>query len=318
MGMKKSLNEKKSVQAGRSLGRQSWTKFCQQKGAVAGLVFLVLMTALCAFLPLFSFVPSPNVQDISRITEGCSAQHWLGTDHLGRDLFSRLLYGGRITLLVGFVATGVSLLIGLLYGAVSGYLGGRWDALMMRGIDILFALPFMVLVIIFSLRIEPWAAEWTSFVCEWTGLASENVAPLMNLLPLFIAIGALSWLTLARIVRTEVLSLKERDFVQAARSLGLGHTRIIRRHILPSLLGPVIIYTTLAVPGVMLLESVLSFLGLGVRPPNSSWGTLIKEGADRLEVCFPLLLYPSLFFSLTLLALNFLGDGLRDALDPRQ
>lgn len=302
---------------GSSLWKDARLRLFRNKAAVAGLIFLLLMGVLCFLVPFLPFIQNPNTQDISLMAELPDSAHWLGTDHLGRDLFSRILYGGRISLLVGLVATAVSLAIGLLYGAISGYAGGRLDALMMRSVDVLFALPFLVLVIIFSLRIEQPADELTAWVIRTTGLPSESVAPVTSLIPLFIAIGALGWLTLARIVRTEVMNLKEQEYVEAARSLGLSHSRILFRHIAPNLLGPVIVYTTLSVPGIMLLEAVLSFLGLGVKPPNSSWGTLIKEGADRMEVSLGLLMYPALFFSLTLLALNFLGDGLRDALDPK-
>ena len=220
-------------------------------------------------------------------------------------------------LLVGVVATGVSLVIGVAYGLVSGYAGGRLDALMMRLVDVLFALPFIVLVIIFSLSVEEPARRLTQWVSGMTGWSVEMVSPMTGLIPLFIAIGALGWLTLARIVRTQTMELKGQEFVEAARSLGIGHMKILFRHIAPNLFGAVIVYTTLAVPGIMLLEAVLSFLGLGVKAPNSSWGTLIKEGADRMEVSPELLLFPALLFSATLLALNFLGDGLRDALDPK-
>ena len=230
-----------------------------------------------------------------------------------------LMLGGiaGISLLVGVVATGVSLVIGVAYGLVSGYAGGRLDALMMRLVDVLFALPFIVLVIIFSLSVEEPARRLTQWVSGMTGWSVEMVSPMTGLIPLFIAIGALGWLTLARIVRTQTMELKGQEFVEAARSLGIGHMKILFRHIAPNLFGAVIVYTTLAVPGIMLLEAVLSFLGLGVKAPNSSWGTLIKEGADRMEVSPELLLFPALLFSATLLALNFLGDGLRDALDPK-
>jgi oligopeptide transport system permease protein len=218
---------------------------------------------------------------------------------------------------VGFVATGVAVIIGVVYGAVSGYVGGKTDAVMMRFVYILFALPFLVLVILFALVVDEPSSDFTSWIIETTGWERDRVAPITTLIPLFIAIGAIGWLTIARIVRAQVLSVKNMDFVEAAVSLGLSRFRILFRHILPNVIGPIIIYTTLAVPGIMLLESVLSFLGLGVKPPNSSWGILIKEGADRMEVTPYLLLFPSLFFAATLFALNFLGDGLRDALDPK-
>jgi oligopeptide transport system permease protein len=204
-----------------------------------------------------------------------------------------MLYGGRVSLLVGLAATAVSLLIGVLYGATSGYLGGRTDALMMRVVDILYALPFTVFVIILMVFFG------------------------RNFLFLFLAIGAVEWLTMARIVRGQVLTLRHREFVEAAVVMGLPMWRILLFHIIPNTLGPVIIYATLTVPRVMLLEAFLSFLGLGVQPPMSSWGLLIKEGVDVMEEYPWLLLFPSMAFSMTLFALNALGDGLRDALDPR-
>jgi oligopeptide transport system permease protein len=191
------------------------------------------------------------------------------------------------------------------------------DSVMMRFVDILFALPFLVLVILFALVVDNPSSEFTAWIIDTTGWPRDRVAPITTLIPLFIAIGAIGWLTIARIVRAQVMSVKKLEFVEAAISLGLSRARILFRHILPNVIGPIIIYTTLAVPGIMLLESVLSFLGLGVKPPNSSWGILIKEGADRMEISPYLLLFPSIFFAGTLFALNFLGDGLRDALDPK-
>ncbi len=302
---------------GCSLWQDAARRLLRNRPAALSGVFLLLMVAACFILPVFPCVPNPNTIDLNAIAQGCSWQHLLGTDHLGRDMLARVLYGGRISLLVGFAATTVSLFLGLGYGMVSGYAGGRVDTWMMRAVDVLFALPFIVVVIVFSLSIEEPCREFTSWVVLHTGWNRDSVAPLLGLVPLFLAIGALGWLTLARIVRTQTLALREQEYVLAARSLGLGHCSILMRHITPNLLGPVIVYTTLAVPGIMLTESTLSFIGLGVKAPNSSWGTLIKEGADRMEIAPQLLLYPALFFCLTLLALNFLGDGLRDALDPR-
>ena len=304
-------------QHGQSLWQDAFHRLVRNRAAVASAVFLLLMALACFVLPFFPCIANPNITDLAHIAAPCSWEHPLGTDHLGRDMLARVLYGGRISLLVGVAATGVAMVLGLVYGLLSGYIGGRVDALLMRTVDVLFALPFIVLVIVFSLSIEEPCRELTQVVVSLTGWSRESVAPILGLVPLFLAIGALGWLTLARIVRTQTLVLKEQEYVLAARSLGLGHVSILFRHIAPNLLGTVIVYTTLAVPGIMLTESTLTFIGLGVKAPNSSWGTLIKEGADRMEVAPELLLFPALFFCLTLLALNFLGDGLRDALDPK-
>lgn len=301
----------------RSLRQDALRRLARNRVAVCSVVFLVGMFLACFLLPLFPCIPNPNVTDLEHIASAGSWQHWLGTDHLGRDMLARVLYGGRISLLVGVLATAVTVCAGVVYGLLAGYVGGRTDAFMMRAVDVLFALPFIVVVVVFSLSIEQPCRELTECVVRVTGWSRDAVAPLLGLVPVFLAIGALGWLTLARIVRAQTLVLREQEFVLAARSLGLSHVTILFRHIAPNLLGPVIVYTTLAVPGIILTESTLSFIGLGVKAPNSSWGTLIKEGADRMEVAPELLLYPALFFCLTLLALNFLGDGLRDAFDPK-
>jgi oligopeptide transport system permease protein len=218
----------------------------------------------------------------------------LGSDApLGRDLLARLLYGGRISLGVGLCATFVALAIGVVYGAVAGFFGGKRDAFMMRVVDIMYSLPFAIFVILLMVLFGK------------------------NIVLLFVAIGAVEWLTMARIVRSQVMAVKKMEFIEAARSLGFGRRRIIFRHILPNILGPIIVYTTLTIPSVMLLEAFLSFLGLGVQPPMSSWGVLIKDGAEKMEEFPWLLIFPGTLFSLTLFSLNFLGDGLRDALDVR-
>ncbi|HWC61816.1 MAG TPA: ABC transporter permease subunit, partial [Verrucomicrobiae bacterium] len=222
-----------------------------------------------------------------------SLDHWLGTDILGRDMLARILYGGRISLSVGLAATLVSVIIGVLYGAISGYVGGRLDVVMMRVVDIIYSLPFVIFVILILVIFG------------------------RHIILLFMAIGAVSWLDMARIVRGQVMSLKRQEFVEAAIALGLRKRAIILRHMIPNVLGIVAIYGTLIVPTVMLLEAFLSFLGLGVQAPMSSWGTLINDGRKSMEEYPWLLIYPSLFFSVTLFSLNFLGDGLRDALDVR-
>jgi oligopeptide transport system permease protein len=307
----------KAKSQGSSLWQDAWHRLANNKPAVVSLVVLALVLFACFAGPFLPFVKNPTTINLANPLSSPSAQHWFGTDQLGRDLFSRVLNGGQVSLLVGLVATGVAVFIGVIYGAMAGYVGGVVDAIMMRFVDILFALPFLVLVILFALVVDAPAAAFTTWIVEKTGWARDRVAPITTLIPLFIAIGAIGWLTISRIVRAQVLNVKKLEFVEAAISLGLSRRRVLFRHILPNVIGPIIIYTTLAVPGIMLLESVLSFLGLGVKPPNSSWGILIKDGADRMEIGPYLLLFPSLFFATTLFALNFLGDGLRDALDPK-
>jgi oligopeptide transport system permease protein len=302
---------------GSSLWKDAWHRLSGNKPALVSLGVLSVIVVACFVGPFLPFVKAPSTINLQNIVAAPSAEHWFGTDQLGRDVFSRVLYGGQVSLLVGFVATGVAVMIGVIYGSVSGYVGGIADSVMMRFVDIMFALPFLVLVILFALVVDKPSSDFTTWVIETTGWERDRVAPITTLIPLFIAIGAIGWLTIARIVRAQVMNVKNLEFVEAAISLGLSRKRILFRHILPNVIGPIIIYTTLAVPGVMLMESVLSFLGLGVKPPNSSWGILIKEGADRMEVTPYLLLFPSLFFATTLFALNFLGDGLRDALDPK-
>jgi oligopeptide transport system permease protein len=277
---------------GTSLGKDAWHRLKKNRLAVAGGGLLVVLTFLCVAGPWFTGY-SYQEQNLNLGPSAPSAAHWLGTDTLGRDLLVRLLYGGRISLGVGFCATFVALTIGVIYGAVAGYVGGKTDAAMMRFVDIIYALPFTIFVILLMVFFG------------------------RNIVLLFVAIGAVEWLTMARIVRSQIMTLKKMEFIEAARSLGLSDVRIIFRHLLPNALGPIIVYTTLTIPAVMLLEAFLSFLGLGVQPPMSSWGTLIKDGAEKMEEFPWLLLFPGVIFSLTLFSLNFLGDGLRDALDVR-
>ena len=280
------------IDSGSSPWRDAWRRLGKNHLAVGGGVMLGLLALACVFGPLLS-AHNYAEQDLNNTFASPSAQHWLGTDQLGRDLLVRVLYGGRISLGVGLCATLVSLTIGVVYGAVAGYLGGRTDAVMMRLVDIMYALPFTIFVILLMVFFG------------------------RNIVLLFVAIGAVEWLTMARIVRGQIMSLKKMEFIEAARSLGYSHGRIIFRHLLPNALGPIIVYTTLTIPAVMLLEAFLSFLGLGVQPPMSSWGTLIKDGAEKMEEYWWLLVFPGALFSLTLFSLNFLGDGLRDALDVR-
>lgn len=280
------------VEQGTSLWRDAAHRLVRNRLAVVGAAILIAMILATTILPWVSPFDY-DAQNLALRASPPSAQHWFGTDTLGRDLFTRVLYGGRISLLVGFAATTVSLVVGVLYGAAAGFLGGRTDSVMMRIVDILYALPFTIFVIILMVFFG------------------------RNLVLLFMAIGAVEWLTMARIVRAQILSLKQKEFIEATVAMGLRRRRILLRHLIPNALGPIIVYATLTVPQVMLLEAFLSFLGLGVQPPMSSWGLLIKEGVETMEEYPWLLLFPSVALSATLFSLNFLGDGLRDALDPR-
>ena len=311
-----------------SLWKDAAHRLTRNRAAMVSVVALFLIIAACVILPaLPGLIQDPDLQNLPQKNLGPSASHWFGTDHLGRDILSRVLSGGRISIAVGFITTLVSVTIGVCWGALAGYAGGKTDAVMMRMVDILYALPFLIVVILLGKTLEPLTAALTNIVVVWFAPAGSTsatvnrvtaaVEPITTLVPLFIAIGALSWLTVSRIVRAQVQSIAKQEFVEAARSLGLGHSRILFRHILPNSLGPIIVYTTLTIPGVMLLEATLSFLGLGVKPPYSSWGILIDEGANRMLSNPWLLFFPTLFFATTLFALNFLGDGLRDALDPK-
>jgi oligopeptide transport system permease protein len=280
------------LERGNSLWHDAWLRLRKNKLAVFGMVALSVVTVACVAGPWVSAYGYEQ-QDLLNTFSPPSGQHWLGTDQLGRDLLVRLLFGGRVSLGVGLAATFVALTIGVVYGAVAGFFGGKLDALMMRTVDIIYSLPFAIFVILLMVFFG------------------------RNIVLLFVAIGAVEWLTMARIVRSQVMSVKKMEFIEAARSIGYGRRRIIFRHILPNILGPIIVYTALTIPGVMMLESFLSFLGLGVQPPMSSWGVLIKDGAEKMEEYHWLLVYPAALFSLTLLSLNFVGDGLRDALDVR-
>ncbi len=280
------------AEKGSSLWRDAWHRLQKNKMALLGLAVMITMCIASLLTPWIT-VYGYEEQNLVLGASPPSAEHWLGTDTLGRDLLTRILYGSRISLAVGFIATAVALLIGVIYGTVAGYMGGRVDAAMMRLVDILYALPFMIFIILLMVIFG------------------------RNILLLFLAIGAVEWLTMARIVRGQVQSLRQQEFVEAAVSIGLGPWAIIRRHLIPNTLGPVIVYTTLTIPNVMLLESFLSFLGLGIQPPQSSWGLLISYGVETMEEYPWLLIFPGLALSLTLFSLNFLGDGLRDALDPR-
>jgi oligopeptide transport system permease protein len=287
---------------GRSLWVDARRRLLNNRAAVASMVILALVAMLAVLAPLLSpFAYDEINYDIIACAPGwwpveaaCRAPgHIFGTDAVGRDLFVRVLFGARVSLAVGLVATLVSLVIGVLYGATAGYIGGRLDGLMMRIVDVLYSLPFIFFVIILMVMFD------------------------RNFILLFVAIGAVEWLTMARIVRGQTLSIKQKEFIEAARAGGVSPFGIIIRHVIPNVAGPVMVYVTLTVPGVILTESFLSFLGLGIQEPLTSWGVLISDGADQMETAPWMLLFPALFMAVTLFCFNFIGDGLRDALDPK-
>jgi oligopeptide transport system permease protein len=276
-----------------SLASESgWQRFRRDRAAVWSGWFLVAVTAVCFLSPWIS--PYPYMaQDLAHSAASPSFAHWLGTDLLGRDVLSRLLQGGMISLFVGLIATAVALVVGICYGVLAAEVGGRAEDAMMRFVDIVSTLPLTLIVILCTVVFG------------------------QNMPMIFLAVGGVSWLTMARIIRNQTREMKSSQFVQAAESLGQTRWGIFCRHYLPNLAGTIAVCATLTVPGVMLLEAFVSFLGLGVKAPMTSWGLMIKEGADIMEECPWLLISPSVVFALTLLSLNFLGDGLRDAFDPR-
>ena len=280
------------AEQGSSLWHDAWLRLRKNKLALFGggvLLFMLVVALLTPWIAPYNY----EAQNLDLGASPPSSQHWLGTDIFGRDVLTQIMYGGRISLAVGFIATAVALLIGVTWGAIAGYAGGRLDAVMMRLVDILYALPFMIFIVLLMVVFG------------------------RNILLLFLAIGAVEWLTMARIMRSQVQSLRQQEFVEAAVSVGLSPAAIIRKHIVPNALGPIIVYTTLTIPSVMLLEAFLSFLGLGIQPPATSWGLLISYGAETMEEYPWLLIFPGCALTLTLFSLNFLGDGLRDALDVR-
>ncbi len=279
---------------GRSPWQDAWHRLLKNRAAVYSAYIMLVMLLLVLFGPmLISWESDFTDWDYTSTPPSFESGHWLGTDSVGRDILVRTLEGGRISLLVGLVATIVSLLIGVSYGAIAGYFGGVADRFMMRAVDIIYALPFMFFVILLMVVFG------------------------RHIVLIFVAIGAVNWLDMARIVRGQTLSLKNTEFVEAARACGVSDWDIIRRHITPNLLGVVIVIMSLTIPQVILLESFLSFLGLGVQEPMSSWGGLIADGAQDMESAPWTLIAPSVFLAITLYCFNYIGDGLRDALDPK-
>ena len=295
---------------GTSLWKDAWRRLLKNRLAVFGLFVVAAIAAAVLVGPpiikaatgfTYDYMPPGRAQSYPPFTapDGTfSATHPMGTDSAGRDMLARVLQGGRISLMVGFIATFVSLLIGVTWGATAGYLGGKVDDLMMRIVDVLYAIPYMMVVIV---------------LLAFFGGRS----PLQQIFLLFAALGAVSWRTMARIVRGQIISLKNQEFILAARATGVSTPKIIFRHLVPNALGPVIVYATLTIPSVMLQEAFLSFLGLGVQAPYASWGSLAQEGIQNIAVFPWQLIFPGVTMALTLFSLNFLGDGLRDALDPQ-
>ena len=278
---------------GRSLWEDARRRLMRNKAAVTGMIVLGLLVVAAVVGPWLSPFTYDEVNKSDVWLPPLQGGHLMGSDALGRDLLTRLLVGLRVSLAIGFVATFVSLVIGVAWGAVAGYVGGKLDEVMMRFVDVLYSLPFIFFVILLMVTFGS------------------------NIILIFVAIGAVEWLTMSRIVRGQTLTLKNKEFVEAARAAGLGRGAIIARHIVPNLLGPVVVYVTLTIPAVILAESFLSFLGLGVQPPMASLGALIAGGASDMELAPWLLIFPSIIMVTTLMSFNFIGDGLRDAIDPK-
>jgi oligopeptide transport system permease protein len=278
---------------GRSLWDDARRRLLRNWGAVGGMVVLVILVLVAVIGPYVTPFAYDQINKGDVWAPPLTAGHLLGADSLGRDLLARLLMGLRVSLAIGLIATLVSLVIGVAWGAVAGFVGGVVDEVMMRIVDVLYSLPFIFFVILLMVTFGS------------------------NIILIFIAIGAVEWLTMSRIVRGQTLSLKHKEFVEAARAAGLTQGSIITKHIVPNLLGPVVVYVTLTIPAVILAESFLSFLGLGVQPPMASLGTLIAGGAQDMQLAWWLLVFPSLTMVITLMSFNFIGDGLRDAIDPK-
>lgn len=314
--------EQQEIIKGTSLWQDAWKRLLRNKLAVFGLIVLAVMLVAVIIGPsiiywttgfTYDFIPEEG-----RLVNSFppSWQHPMGTDEQGRDLLARVLQGGRISLAVGLISTIVSLVIGVSYGAIAGYLGGKTDNFMMRIVDIIYAIPYILIVIVLLKVLSgdntPEFIKWLSEI--FGGAGNQGLSQIFLL---FFSLGLVSWLTMARVVRGQILSLKNQEFVLAARATGVSTGRIIFKHLVPNALGPVIVYATLTVPSVMLSEAFLSFLGIGVQPPYASWGSLAAEGIKNLAIFPWQMIFPGVTMALTLFSLNFLGDGLRDALDPQ-
>lgn len=301
--------------------QRAWRRFQSHRPAVISAWFLAALLLAIIAWPIFlkcSSATFAQAHDPNQLSDAQffppSWQHWFGTDLHGRDLFSRVLYGAQISLLVGVFGAGVSLVIGVLWGAIAGYVGGRVDSVLMRIVDVLYSLPSIIFVIVLLTTLGEMLKQ-SHYVTSSPALAAR-----LRIILLFVGLGAISWLTMARIVRGQVLSLRGRAFVEAGRVVGAGSVRILLRHIIPNIMGIVITYLALTMPSIILYESFLSYLGLGVEPPMASWGTLMAEGVSQINpirIYWWLIFFPSAVLVTTLMALNFLGDGLRDAWDVK-
>jgi oligopeptide transport system permease protein len=316
------MDENAKAIKGTSLWRDAWKRLLKNRLSVFGLIILAIIAIFVILGPIVLYwatgITADEIPANGDLIKSFppSRLHWMGTDEAGRDLFARVMQGGRISLMVGIISTIVSLLVGVSYGAIAGFLGGRIDNIMMRIVDMIYAIPYILIVIVllsvFGGQNTP---VWIRTLSEIIG-GSGNQG-LSQIFLLFFALGLVSWLTMARVVRGQVLSLKNQEFVLAARATGVSSFGIIFRHLVPNTLGPVIVYATLTVPSVMLTEAFLSYLGLGVQAPFASWGSLASDGVKNIAIFPWQLLFPGLTMALTLFSLNFLGDGLRDALDPQ-
>jgi oligopeptide transport system permease protein len=303
------------------LWRDAWRRLKRNRAALVSASILTALALCCVLVPELSHWRYDQA-NLALGPTAPSASHWMGTDYLGRDLMARVFFGGRISLAVGVVATAVSFTIGVVYGGVAGYFGSRIDRVMMRLVDVMYAFPFLILVILlmvfFAGKDGTPHAVWVSVIGVFVDNPRDPAYfPVFQIVFVFAALGAVSWLTMARIVRGQVIALREQPFVEAARTMGVGHGAIIFRHLLPNALGPIIVYATLTVPQVMLTEAFLSFLGLGTQEPLASWGLLASSGAEMMDIYPWILVFPAVMLALTLFCFNFLGDGLRDALDPK-
>jgi len=322
---KRSLPERK----GRGPWRDALDQLLKNRVAVGGGIFIILMVLVA----IFADVVAPRPYDRGALVDnnlppGAISQdpklegfrYIMGADQLGRDMLSRIIYGARISLSVAFIGSAVAFAIGLFYGLISGYSGGFLDNAMMRLVDIIYGYPFVIFLVLMQVYFKGLSRQHEKTGGEMVGLANWLIRAndaMGGVLFIYIAMGAVSWLTMARLARSQVLAYKEKEFIEAARCIGVGHRRIVLRHILPNIIGPCIVAVTLTIPGFILAEAFLSFIGLGINPPVPSWGGMISDGVTALRGHPHLIAYPAIALSLTVLAFNFLGDGLRDALDPR-